>query len=33
MSRVYADQWGVYNGIYFSTWTVNPPNPSGYRRR
>jgi hypothetical protein len=30
MSRVYGDQWGVYNGIYMSTWEVNPPNPTGY---
>ncbi len=30
MSRVYADQWGVYNGLYFSSWEVNPPNPTGY---
>jgi hypothetical protein len=30
MSRVYGDQWGVYNGMYFSTWEVNPPNPTGY---
>ncbi len=30
MGRVYADQWGIYNGLYFSTWEVNPPNPTGY---
>ena len=30
MSRVYGDQWGVYNGMYMSTWEVNPPNPTGY---
>ena len=30
VTRVYADQWGVYNGLYFSTWEVNPPNPTGY---
>ena len=30
MARVYADQWGIYNGLYFSTWSVNPPNPTGY---
>lgn len=30
VARVYADQWGVYNGLYFSSWTVNPPNPTGY---
>jgi hypothetical protein len=30
ISRVYADQWGVYNGMNFSTYGVNPPDPSGY---
>jgi hypothetical protein len=30
VSRVYADQWGLYNGLYFSTYGVNPPNPTGY---
>ncbi len=30
MSRVYADQWGAFDGMTFSTWTVNPPSPSGY---
>jgi len=30
VSRVYADQWGIFNGLYFSTWGVNPPNPTGY---
>ncbi|NML44464.1 hypothetical protein HHL11_11930 [Ramlibacter sp. G-1-2-2] len=30
VARVYADQWGVYNGLYFSTWSPNPPNPTGY---
>ncbi len=30
MARVYADQWGVYNGLYYSSWEVNPPNPTGY---
>ena len=29
-SRVYADQWGAYNGLTYSTWEVNPPNPTGY---
>ncbi len=28
--RTYADQWGVYNGLNYSTWEVNPPNPTGY---
>jgi hypothetical protein len=30
VSRVYSDQWGIYNGMVFSTWQVNPPNPTGY---
>ena len=30
ISRVYADQWGAYNGMTYSTWEVNPPNPTGY---
>src|SRR5437588_1192458 len=30
VSRVYSDQWGVYNGLTYSTWEVNPPNPTGY---
>ena len=30
MSRVYADQWGTYNGLTYSTWEVNPPDPTGY---
>ncbi len=30
VARVYSDQWGIYNGLYFSTWSVNPPNPTGY---
>jgi Big-like domain-containing protein/multicopper oxidase len=30
VARVYADQWGEYNGLYMSTWEVNPPNPTGY---
>jgi hypothetical protein len=28
--RVYSDQWGIYNGLFFSTYGVNPPNPTGY---
>jgi hypothetical protein len=31
ISRVYADQWGAYNGLTYSTWEVNPPNPTGIR--
>ena len=30
VARVYADQWGIYNGLYFSSYGVNPPNPTGY---
>jgi hypothetical protein len=30
VERVYTDQWGVYNGLNYSTWEVNPPNPTGY---
>jgi hypothetical protein len=30
ISRVYGDQWGIYNGMTSSTWTVFPPSPSGY---
>ena len=30
ISRVYTDQWGAYNGLTYSTWEVNPPNPTGY---
>jgi Abnormal spindle-like microcephaly-assoc'd, ASPM-SPD-2-Hydin/Bacterial Ig domain len=30
VSRVYSDQWGSYNGLTYSTWEVNPPNPTGY---
>ena len=30
VNRVYADAWGVYNGLNYSTWEVNPPNPTGY---
>src|ERR1700726_4822680 len=28
--RTYTDQWGVYNGLNYSPWEVNPPNPTGY---
>ena len=27
---MYTDQWGTYNGLTYSTWEVNPPNPTGY---
>ncbi len=30
VARVYSDQWGIYNGLYFSSYGVNPPNPTGY---
>ena len=30
VSRVYSDHWGVFNGLTYSTWEVNPPNPTGY---
>ncbi|HKV81700.1 MAG TPA: choice-of-anchor D domain-containing protein [Candidatus Sulfotelmatobacter sp.] len=30
ISRVYSDAFGSYNGLSYSTWEVNPPNPTGY---
>ncbi|MGA7178364.1 MAG: Ig-like domain-containing protein [Thiobacillaceae bacterium] len=30
ISRVYSDHWGAYNGLTYSSWEVNPPNPTGY---
>jgi hypothetical protein len=30
IARTYADQFGAYNGMNYSTWEVNPPNPTGY---
>jgi hypothetical protein len=30
ISRVYSDAWGSYNGLSYSSWEVNPPNPTGY---
>ncbi len=30
VTRVYSDQFGLYNGLSYSTWEVNPPNPTGY---
>src|SRR5207302_189540 len=30
VSRVYSDQWGIFNGLVYSTWEVDPPNPTGY---
>jgi len=28
--RTYSDQWGFFSGLNYSTWEVNPPNPTGY---
>jgi hypothetical protein len=30
INRVYSDHWGTYDGLNYSTWEVNPPNPTGY---
>ncbi|WP_233805051.1 choice-of-anchor Q domain-containing protein [Paraburkholderia sp. HP33-1] len=30
VSRLYSDAWGIFNGLNYSTWQVNPPNPTGY---
>ncbi|MFM0228918.1 choice-of-anchor Q domain-containing protein [Paraburkholderia sediminicola] len=30
VARVYSDSWGIFNGLNYSTWEVNPPNPTGY---
>ena len=30
LSRVYSDHWGIYDGMTFSSWDVNPPNITGY---
>ncbi|MGC2193649.1 MAG: hypothetical protein WA628_03165, partial [Terriglobales bacterium] len=30
ISRTYSDHWGAYDGLNYSTWEVNPPNPTGY---
>jgi hypothetical protein len=30
ISRVYSDHWGVYDGLTYSSWEVNPPNITGY---
>jgi len=29
-ARVYSDHWGDFDGLNYSTWEVNPPNPTGY---
>jgi len=33
ISRVYADHWGAYNGVTYSTWEVNRPTRRGMRLR
>ncbi len=30
VSRTYSDEFGNYTGLNYSTWEVNPPNPTGY---
>jgi hypothetical protein len=30
LSRVWADHWGAYDGLTYSSWEVNPPNITGY---
>jgi hypothetical protein len=30
VGRVYSDWWGIYDGLNYSTFSVNPPDPSGY---
>ena len=30
VSRYYTDQWGIFNGLAYSSWGVNPPDPSGF---
>jgi hypothetical protein len=30
ISRIYSDQWGIFNGLVYSTWEVDPPNITGY---
>ena len=30
IARVYTDHWGAYDGLTYSSWEVNPPNPTGY---
>src|SRR4029077_18108290 len=30
VARVYSDRWGAFDGLNYSTWEVNPPNPTGY---
>ncbi|HWX93675.1 MAG TPA: choice-of-anchor D domain-containing protein [Terriglobales bacterium] len=30
IARIYSDQHGIYNGLNYSSFSVNPPDPSGY---
>jgi hypothetical protein len=30
VSRTYADHWGTFESLNFSSWEVNPPNITGY---
>ncbi len=30
ISRIYADHWGTYESLNYSSWEVNPPNITGY---
>jgi hypothetical protein len=30
VNRVYTDQWGIFSGLLYSSWGVNPPDPSGF---
>ena len=30
VSRVYSDHYGLYDGLNYSSWAVNPPNITGY---
>jgi hypothetical protein len=30
VARVYSDNFGIYNGLTYSSFSVNPPDPSGY---
>jgi hypothetical protein len=30
IARTYTDHFGLFDGLNYSTWEVNPPNPTGY---
>jgi hypothetical protein len=30
IARIYSDQHGIFNGLTYSSFSVNPPDPSGY---